>query len=449
MTDSMTRSIEVSAAATTGTVRAPPSKSETHRALLLAAQSQVPCTVSRPLMCDDTRATLTALHEFGARLHLAHDEAAAQFMPANLHAPRAVVDCRNSGTTLRLLAATAARFGQPVSFTGDESLRRRSSAGLLQLLTGLGVRCASRAGCAPITVQGPLRSGAVTVAPGSSSQFTSALLLSLPFTPGPSVVDVAPRLASAPYLDVTLAVARQAGLTIDEESSPGRRFRIHGSQQVHAASLAVAGDWSSAAFLFVGAAVSGGEVTVTGLDSASSQGDRAVLEHLARFGAKVEPRADGARVQAQPLASPGAIDLSATPDLFPALAVLAACATGTTTFRGCVNLRAKESDRIAAVADGLSRLGATVREVPDGLVVDGAPGRSPGSPYPLRGATIASHGDHRIHMAFAVAGLAASGVTRIDGGELAAVSYPDFHRDLQAIAGSVTHLHGVRQVVDA
>ncbi|MEA3202572.1 MAG: 3-phosphoshikimate 1-carboxyvinyltransferase [Thermoplasmata archaeon] len=404
-----------------GAVTAPGSKSVTHRALLLASQSATPCTVTRPLLSEDTLATLDGLRALGAQATV--EPGQVPFLPARPRLPAAALDCRNAGTALRLLAATAARLGGPVLLTGDASLRSRPNDALLAALAGLGVRVESSAGRAPLRVHGPLRSGLAHLPTGSSSQFASALLLALPFVPGDSTLTLGTPIASRPYLDVTLASARQAGLRLEADLATGH-IHIPGGQAVRAASLAVPGDWSSAAFPLAAAALTGGTVTVRGLDPHDAQGDRTIVELLRGFGAEVRVQADGVTCSGGSLASPGTVDVAATPDLFPVLAVVAAASRGTTTFVGGAALRHKETDRIAAMAAGLARMGVRVQERPDGLVVEG--GR-------LQGAHVRGHGDHRIHMAFAVAGLAAQGPTTLDGRGTAAVSYPGFHADLAAL----------------
>lgn len=425
-----------------GTVRAPPSKSETHRAYLLAAQSDLPCRVRSPLRSDDTQATLHALHDMGARIVLQDDD--VQFLPAPLRAPKAALDCANSGTTLRLLTVAATRFGHDVTLTGDGSLRRRPNGPLLDALVGLGARVASDGGKAPVTVRGPIRSGVVRLPPRSSSQYASALLLGLAVLPGPSTVELQGPVSSSPYLDVTLASARHFGLRIAEAPRPadgGRRFDLPGGDVPRAERVNVEGDWSAAAFPLVAAAITGGKATVTAVREDSPQGDRAIVGILRSFGATVRHDEEGVTCEgpgAGQLASPGQVDVAATPDLFPALCILAACSRGTTTFVGGAALRAKESDRIHAMAAGLKQMGITVRDRPDGLEVEGGK---------LRGATVASLGDHRIHMAFAVAGLAATGVTTIDDPACAAVSFPGFPKSMAAAGAPFTLLQGNRAEV--
>lgn len=430
--------LEVQPAVLDGTMRVPGSKSETHRAFLLAAQSDEPCLVETPLRSEDTNATLTCLHALGARLHLEEEGGSVRFLPSPLRPPRAALDCRNSGTTLRLLTATCSRFGAAVTLTGDASLRARPNDALLEALTTLGATCRSADGKAPVTVHGPLRAGDVALPPRTSSQFASALLLALAGVPGPSTVALAAPVSSSPYLDVTLATAAAFGLRIEEEDHAGRRFRVTGAQVPRAQRHTVQGDWSAAAFPLVAAAITGGRIRVEGLASDSRQGDRAILDHLRSFGAQVRAEGSAVELVADRSESPGTVDVAATPDLFPALAVLAARSRGSTTFTGGLALRHKESDRIAAMAEGLRRMGAAVRETPDGLIVDGGT---------LRGATVASLGDHRIHMALAVAGLAATGTTTIDDPSCADVSWPGFHRAMAAAGARFTSLQGNRAQV--
>lgn len=429
------------AAPLAGTVRAVPSKSVTHRAFLLAAQCSQPSTVQGALLADDTRAMLAGLLALGARVHLDPDHPAdVQFLPARLGPPANAIDCRNAGTALRLLAGTVARFSVPVLLTGDASLRQRPNGPLLEALAQLGVRVASAPGHghAPLTIQGPMRPGLVNVDATQGSQFASALLLSLPFLPGPSVLRLRGPPASAPYLDLTRDVAAQYGLPIDAPA-PGT-FTTAGNAQPDNPRFVVEGDWSAAAFPLAGAAVTGGTVTVVGLRPDSRQGDRALLDLLAAFGAhtSVESATQTVTCTGAPLSSPGTIDVAATPDLFPVLAAVAAHARGTTTFTGIATLRIKESDRVAAMADGLQALGVGVHVRDDAVAITG--GR-------LRGANLSSRGDHRIHMALTVAALAADGPSRIDGADTAAVSYPGFHDDLATLGARLTTLQGNRTVL--
>jgi len=399
-----------------GVVAAPASKSVSHRALLLAAHSPTPCTLRNYLPAADPRSTLAGLAALGAIVEPLPPVAGEAGGAVRLHnagwrAPREAIDCGNSGTTLRLLLGLVARLSDAVTLTGDASLRARPNRPLLDALRAGGARVDGEH--APITLRGPVRAGDYHLPAGVSSQFASSLMLSLPFLPGDSHLHLAAPVSSRPYLDVTRRVAAAFGI----HTAGGA---IAGGQAVRCSEYRVEGDWSGAAFPFVAAAL-GGKVTVTGLDAASPQGDRAILDVLRSFGARVH----GTTVEAAPLASPGHVDVADTPDLFPALCVLAAAARGVTTFTGGAALRHKESNRIAAMATGLWQLGITCHERPDGLVVQG--GR-------LGGGRVDARGDHRIHMAFAVAGLAAEGPVTVTDAESTEVSYPGFHAMLQVVA---------------
>ncbi|MEA3191422.1 MAG: 3-phosphoshikimate 1-carboxyvinyltransferase [Thermoplasmata archaeon] len=381
-------------------VAAPPSKSFTHRAYLLAAQSDQPCTVLRPLRAGHTDGTLRALAQMGARFEAAPD--AVRFLPASLRPPPGAVQCGASASTMRLVAAAAARFPVATVLDGDAALRARPQADLVTALRALGVR----ADAGPLRVQGPLLGGSVAIPPGASSQVASGLLLALAQAPGPSRLAARAPVASRPYLDVTLACMAAFGLTARAADTAGAWVAdLPGGEGPRCARFEVEGDWSAAAMLLCAAAIQGERIEVAGVRPDSVQGDRAIVELLARFGTP------GA------LESPGAIDVAAVPDLFPPLAAVAAHARGTTTFTGGAALRAKESDRIAAMADGLRALGAEVQERPDGLVVRGG--------APLRLAAVASRGDHRVHMALAIAG------GRPDGD--AGASFPGFAHALAAL----------------
>ncbi len=422
-----TDTASIHAATATGTVRIPGSKSFTHRAYLLASQSTTPCTVVAPLQSADTGATLQGLLSMGSRFDIR--AAATHFSPATFHAPHGLVDCHNSGTTLRLLTGTAARFPWPTAFTGDGSLINRPNGPLLDALQSMGVRIDGGAGGhAPFQITGPLQPGDITLPPQISSQYGSSLLLSLPMLEGPSVLRLQKPIASAPYLEITLEVARAFGLTIQvEEEDNARIYHIPGSQTPNSKSYTVEPDWSTAAFPLAAAAITQGHVTIPGITPKSNQGDSAILAHLQAFGAHVEIAPGGVSIQGAPLQSPGSIDVQDTPDLFPILAVVAATAQGVTTFTGGQSLRHKESDRIHAMATALTAMGAKVTEHPDGMVINGG--------HPLQGTRVEAHNDHRIHMALCIAGLTADGRTEVTGRSSVTVSHRNFHDQLQILTG--------------
>jgi 3-phosphoshikimate 1-carboxyvinyltransferase len=245
-------------------------------------------------------------------------------------------------------------------------------------------------------------------------------------TDGDSVLTLNPPVASRPYLDLTAEVAAAFGMTwVTTPHEGGLRFHIGGGQRPRCARFVVEGDWSGAAFPLVAAAVRGRPLRLTGVRAESSQGDRALVDILRRFGLALTWEEDTLVMEPAPLTAPGDIDLESTPDLFPALCALATMTPGETTLGGAPSLRHKECDRIAAMARGLARLGVRVTEHSDGLTVSGGT---------LRSAELESYGDHRVHMSFALLDGVGGVTIGVDHPHCVAVSYPDFHRDLAAIS---------------
>lgn len=403
----------------------PTSKSVTHRALLLAAQSTVPCRVLRPLRGADNLATLACLRALGARAENQGDDLV--FSPvAGWTPPEDPLDCGNSGTTLRLLAGQVARLGCPVTLTGDASLQTRPNGPLLGALEGLGVATSSNGGRAPLTLCGPLSAGQAVLPSRVSSQYASSLLLALATVPGSSTLTLEAPVASRPYLDLTAHQAAAFGLHWSTVTRNGvLQFDIPGGQRPRCSEVRVEGDWSGAAFPLLAGVLTGREVRLRGLDRRSAQGDRALVPLLRAFGQHLVWSAGDLVLKPQPLVAPSPLDLGATPDLFPALAVLAARAPDSVVLFGAPSLRDKECDRIAAMAVGLRALGAEVTEHPDGATF----GAFPRDPTP---AQVQTHHDHRVYMAFRV--LAHVAEIDVDGAGCEAVSYPDFEVDLGAFS---------------
>lgn len=408
-----------------GTVRAPPSKSYTHRAILLAALSGGPCRVDRPLLSDDTNATLAGVEALGA--HVDRQEDSLRIECPRLRVPVHEIDARNSGTTLRLLTGVVALLPGTTVLTGDASLRKRPMGPLVEALSQLGAKARTLGadGRPPVEVTGPMRGGSVTIPGSISSQFLSSLLIACPLAASSTRLRVTPPVLSEPYVEVTQYMVRRFGARIEGQAPD---FRVPGGQHYAATDVSVPGDFSSAAFPMVAAAVSHGDVTVDGLDPSMPQGDRRILDLLQAFGAEVVTKAGGVRVRGGPL-SARTVDLGATPDLFPVLAVLATQAHGESRFVNGAHLRLKESDRIESTVAFLKAMGADARGTPDGCIVRG--------PTRLRGATVDSLGDHRILMAAAVAGLVANGPVEVSEPEAYRVSYPTFVDDFRALGADL------------
>ena len=430
-----------------GVVRVPASKSHTIRALLIAAAAEGGSALEYPLDSLDARSCVAACRGFGAGVEYIEENGGLRRLVVAGKPPEKwgdgakTIDVGNSGTTLFFGLAFAALGNAPVTFTGDEQIAKRSAAPLLEALAELGARVESRGGCTPITVCGPLHRGNVTL-PCPTSQYLSALLLALPLCPPGVTVNITiPLLNELPYIKMTLsylkkylvnggvngvnrgngAGSREDGRCLIASSVmvPGEAewtvpavITIRGGGRYVPINAGVTGDFSSAAFPACAGAVSGGEVTLTGLDFDDEQGDKRFFDLLAKAG-KGPP----------PLSPLGEVDLNATPDLLPIAAVLACYCAGETRLVNVAHARIKETDRIAVMREELSKLGADIAELPDGLVIHGG--------KKLRGGLVDGHGDHRVVMALAVAALGAEGPVTIAGSEAADVTYPGFLRLLQ------------------
>ena len=414
--------LQVERSELSGSARIPGSKSHTIRALAIATLAEGTSELRGPLDSLDTLACVGACRGLGADIELGPQWRVGG-TGGKVACPEDVLDVGNSGTTLRVTLAMAA-LGEGWSvFTGDEQIRVRPAGPLLDALGGLGAQAFStrRNGCAPLVVRGPLRGGRVAIA-CPTSQYLTSLLLSCPLAEGESEIEVT-ELNEAPYVEMTLGWLDGQGIRCERDGL--RRFRIPGGQSYRGFARAIPADFSSATFFLVAAAATGSEVTLLGLDREDTQGDKAVVDMLAAMGAEVEWLPDGVRIRGGELRG-GELDLNATPDALPAMAVAGCCAAGETRLVNVPQARIKESDRIRVMREELSKMGARVEELSDGLVVHGGP---------LRGAVVDGRADHRVVMALAVAGLAAQGRTEVTTAEAAAVTFPNFV-DLMAGLGA-------------
>ena len=383
-----------------GSVTMPPSKSAAHRAIVCSFLAGGG-TVS-PII--DSKDMLAAL---GAVKSLQNNEK--------------TINCIESGNTLRFFIPVAAALGKSVTFTGEGRLPQRPIGEYLKLLPLHGVEVKS-AGALPLSLSGRLQSGDFHIRGDISSQYITGLLLALPVLSGDSRIILTSKLLSRPYVELTLGVLRDYGV---EACETDYGYFVPGNQKYAVRDYTVEGDWSHAAF-FMSAAAIGGSVTIKGLRSDSRQGDMAVCDVMRRFGAQVAWNGSAVTCRAEKLSGID-IDCEDITDMAPAIAVTAAFAKGRTVIRGASRLRLKESDRLAAIAHNLRLMGAAVDEREDGLVID--------PPAEVRGAELRGFNDHRIVMAFSVAGMYAKGETVIDDAGSIAKTYPAFFDDFRAVGG--------------
>lgn len=401
-----------------GLVRIPASKSYTIRAALCAAMASGHSLLRRPLASDDADAVFGCLETLGAIVDRSADSVAID--GGALHAPSVPLWCNESAATMRFLMAVAATLPGTTVLRCAPSLARRPMGPLCEALAHVGAECAVDPTDGAATIHGVVPvAGNVTMRGDVSSQYVSALLLSAPLYPAGLEVRLETPLVSKRYVDMTRACMSAFGVDV-KASVDGRGFDVPVGGYT-AAEYLVEGDWSAAAaMLALGAAA--GSARIAGLNSQSLQADIVMLDVVERCGASFawsDDSLDVARVQMRPFE----IDMSGAIDLLPVTMALAATAPGATTVRGIARARDKESDRVAAMTDGLRNMGVTVDAQQDLVKVWGGA---------ARGAVVSSYGDHRIAMAFGVLGAVVGGTTVLDAG-CVGKTYPDFWNDLQRL----------------
>jgi 3-phosphoshikimate 1-carboxyvinyltransferase len=399
-----------------GKAAAPSSKSYTIRGLICAALTEGKSEIISPLASDDTTAAINVLKKVGVNIR--QQKTSWKVDGGNFKAPTGDLFCGDSAATLRFMTAFGAIIPGVSHLTAGPSLSRRPVKVLIDALQKLGVKCSASGDLPPVTVEGGKFAGGITSLPGNiSSQYVSALLHIAPFAKEGMTVKLTTPLESRPYVMMTLETMHWFGINavFDENLD---KFEIS-HQKYRPTKYHVEGDWSSASYLLSLGAMAG-EIEVNNLDMQSLQGDRMLLQFLRDMGAHTVAGRNSINIVKSNLKAIKA-DLTDCIDLLPTMAVLAAAAEGTSVFTGIVRARIKESDRVAAVVEGLTRMGIRVETDTKRIKITG------GKP---KGALIDSKGDHRIAMAFSLLGTVA-GDTVIDGAECVTKTWPEYWDVLQ------------------
>ena len=395
-----------------GVLAAPPSKSMAHRAVLCAALADGESRLTGLAHSQDIDATLAAAAALGAQVE-AGEGWARIAGAAPLQAPAAPVDCCESGSTLRFLIPLAALTGRPVAFTGRGRLMQRPQSVYQELFASQGLRFEQEGDT--LTVAGPLRPGCFSLAGDVSSQFISGLLFALPLLDGDSRLCLKPPVESRSYIEMTRAAQSRFGVAsawLDEYT-----LAVPGGQAYRPRDMAIEGDWSQAAFP-AALGVLAGDVTVTGLEPGTLQGDAVILDILRRCGGRAEAVPGGVRFQKSALHGTK-IDLADCPDLGPILMALGLLCEGETVIANAGRLRLKESDRIAAMEQELRKLGGRIESDGGTVTVRRSVLHAPAGP-------LWGHNDHRVVMSLTVLAAAAGLPVQIDGAEAVAKSWPGF-----------------------
>ena len=408
-----------------GVVKAPPSKSMAHRAVLAAALSKGTSRVENLEWSADVLATLQAARDFGATVTIGDNwaEITGTGLP---HTPAGAVDCKESGSTLRFLIPILAQTGKPVTLVGHGRLPQRPQEVYAQLFAQRGLPFVQTH--QGVELCGPLTGGEYVLKGDVSSQFITGLLFALPLAKEDSVIRILPPFESRSYVELTLQTLRQFGVEASWQDE--YTLAIAGNQEYHPCNVVVEGDWSNGAFPAVLGALTG-TVAVAGLDTNTKQGDAVIFEILRRCGAKFSTNSQEIVEFSKKNLQGICIDLADCPDLGPILMVLALFCKGTTRIEHAGRLRIKESDRIAAMAAELKKFGAEVRELDkETLEIEGCALCQPTQP-------IDSHNDHRVVMACTVAALVANCTITIQNAQAVTKSWPAFFDVMETLGVEV------------
>ena len=409
-----------------GVVRAIPSKSQAHRALICAALADKATTIECEGGSDDITATAGCLSALGAKIKREAGVYVVHPLKRECN-DVAILDCGESGSTFRFMLPIVGALGRKASFILKGRLPERPLSPLYEELVRHGAELPPQ-GSVPFYASGRLAPGPYSLDAGVSSQFVSGLLFALPLLSGDSELQLTGQAESFPYIELTLAMLEIFGIKTEFKNNV---FYIPGGQMYCSPGKAyVEGDWSNAAFWLGAGAIGSGSITCTGLNLKSKQGDRAILDILTKFGANIEVKEKDSAVTVSGGKLSGIeIDARDIPDLVPVLAIVGSRAEGTTVIRNAARLRTKESDRLAAVSDILRVLGADADETADGLVIHG--GKA------FKGGQVSSRGDHRIAMSAAIGASICAEPVVIQGAQAVNKSYPGFFDDLRLLGGLV------------
>ena len=412
-----------------GVVKAPPSKSYSHRAVILASLAKGTSKLYDMLYSEDTLASIRVCEALGAKINRTDECLEVIGTGGKLHnSCEAPIDLANSGTTLRLMTSVSALSDNEVILTGDDSLKTRPMGLLMGALQPLGVETESLNDNdkAPILIKPGYFGGETNIYGNVSSQFISSILISSPLSERGVTLYVLPEFKSRPYVNMTLDIMRKFGVktlkgyylkhaNCDKEHQSCRIDEFKVTKQNYAAcDYTVEGDYSSASYLLALIAINGGKAKIQNLFRNSKQGDKYILDILQAMGAKVIRGDDYVEIGSNGELKAIDVDLSNAPDLLITVAVLAAMAEGTTNITGVAHARVKETDRIDTTCRELEKLGCKVIEREDGMSITGG----------VTSGVVDSHGDHRLAMAFSLIGLKHD--IKITNGEVFDVSFPNF-----------------------
>lgn len=404
-----------------GRLSVPGSKSHTIRAVLISMMADGVSMIRNPLPSEDCVSATRAAKALGAKIKIEKGLWTVEGNPEGLKTPEDVIDCGNSGTTFYFVTAISGTLSDYVVLTGDYQIRRRPVKQLLGAISDLGafaVTTRSDVDAAPVIVKGPMKPGRIVFG-GKMSQYISGMLLASARLSGTTRIEVEQAI-ERPYLQMTVDWISEHGIEIDYDRDNYSFFEVRGPQKYKTVNSTIPSDWESVAFPLVAALVTDSELIIEDLDISGSQGDAVIVDIMKEMGGDVTLNGDGNYLTARGgnRLKGISIDCSDIPDALPILSVAACFAQGDTILTGVESIRVKETDRVEVMKRELSKMGASIEDRPDRMIIHGG--------KKLHGRKVESHDDHRVAMSLAVAGLFSDGVTEVSNAECVSVSFPGF-----------------------
>jgi len=408
-----------------GIIDCPSNKSYTHRGIFLASLAGNNSKVENVLLSADTKATIEACEKFGAIIEVDNSVVIVK-ESIKIGSKVSEINTENSGTTIRIAIGIASLFSEEITLTGDESIQKRPMQPLLDALSSIGAECNSTDGKPPVKIKGSIAGGDVTIPGNLSSQFISSLLITAPLTKNGINLTIQGDLVSKPYLDATIRTMREFGVSV-QTLIPYKKYNI--SPQIYKnTTFKVPIDFSSLALLLSSIVLSGEDVTIKGSIGNLPQGDEAFIDFLNQLGVLVTINENEIKIKSPEKLKGGRFDLRNSPDLLPPLAILSLVSSDPIEIVNVKHARLKETDRIAILARELPKIGIKVKEKEDGLILE-----SSGN---LIGAKLDSENDHRLFMAFCIAGTHIGDCIVTDPKSVE-VSYPNFIEEMNRLGAKI------------
>lgn len=408
-----------------GDVVVPPSKSLSHRAIIAAALAEGESKISNVLFSKDIKATIGAMRACGADIKEFDDYLIIK--GSKVKRAEKLIDANESGSTIRFMIPIALVNNEPIKFVGHNHLVKRPLDTFLEIFDKQGIKYERGEDYLPLTVNGGLKPGRFDVRGDISSQFITGLLYALPLLDGDSHIHITTEMESKGYIDLTIDMLKMFGIEIENKNY--QDYIIKGNQSFKPNDYVIEGDYSQSAF-FLEADALGADINLLAMEENSHQGDKKIIQDVKDLGAEVTFSNGVLKAKCDKLHG-AVIDFAQSPDLGPALTVLAALAEGKSEFINASRLRIKECDRITCVKDELNKLGADITELPDGMIINGV--------EKLHGGVVDSHNDHRLAMAFAMATLKMDGDLTILNAGSVSKSFPHFFKVFESLGGKVTY----------